>query len=61
MFDGHKKIRNYGPPMDGACICVCNQKLKWEVKCLILFVIASFVFASIRLYFAMSTQAYSQT
>ena len=61
MFDGHKKIRNFGPPMDGACICVRNQKLRWEVTCLILLVIASFVLTSIRLYFATSTQANSQT
>ena len=49
MFDGNKKLQNYGPPMDAACICVCNQKLKWELKCLILFLVASFVFTSIAL------------
>ena len=47
MFDGNKKLQNFGPPMPGVCICVRNQKLKWEFKCLILCLIASFVFAAI--------------
>ena len=50
MFDGNKKLKNYGPPMDGACICIRNQKLKWEFKCLIFFLISTSVFAAISVF-----------
>ena len=50
MFDGNKKLKNYGPPMDGACICIRNRTLKWKFKCLILFLISTSVFAAISVF-----------
>ena len=55
VVNGYKKLKNYPPPTDGCCICVVKQEMKWHVKCLILFFIASFVFAvvamTLRLYY----------
>ena len=45
VVNGYKKLKNYRPPMNGCCICVVKQEMKWHFKCLILFFIASFVFA----------------
>ena len=45
VFNGYKKLKNYRPPIIGCCICVVKQEMKWHFKCLILFFIASFVFA----------------
>ena len=45
LVNGYKKLKNYIPPASGCCVCVVKQKLKWQLKCLILFVVASLVFA----------------
>ena len=46
VFNGYGKLKNFLSSDIGNCICVVNQQLKWQVKCLILFFVASFVFAS---------------
>ena len=45
MVNGYKKLKNYRPPIYGCCVCVVELEMKWHFKCLILFFIASFVFA----------------
>ena len=46
VFNGYGKLKNFLSSDIGNCICVVNQQLKWQVKCLILFFVASFVIAS---------------
>ena len=45
LVNGYKKLRNYRAPINGCCICVVKLEMKWHFKCLILFLVASFVFA----------------
>ena len=45
LVNGYKKLRNYRAPINGCCICVLKLEMKWHFKCLILFLVASLVFA----------------
>ena len=45
LVNGYKKLKNHRAPINGCCICVVKLEMKWRFKCLILFLVASIVFA----------------
>ena len=51
-FNGYRKLMNFSPLKNGCCVCVFNVQLKWAIKCLVLGLIASVVFAAIGVTFS---------
>ena len=45
-IDGNRKLKNFSPSNHACCICVVNIQMKWPLKCLILSLVASLVFAA---------------
>ena len=45
-IDGNRKLKNFSPSNHACCICVINIQMKWPLKCLILSLVASLVFAA---------------
>ena len=49
LVNGYKKLKNYRDPINGCCICVIQQEMKWKFKCLSLFFVASSIFTIVRI------------